>query len=246
MSSIEIHQFTYRHGDVELSGYLAQPSRYPRAGILIVPTIAGPTQLMFDRARWLASLGYSAMVCDLYGKGALVDLREARKLADELRADAQYYRDRFRCALEELRTRSKLANSRIGAIGYCMGGEIVLEMARGGEDIALVVSFHGLLATPLPARRGTIKARILVCHGRADPFVPPKQLRAFQEEMDFAGADCHVHIYSGVLHGFTDPGSNAKAVEAVRYNPSADRQSKAAMLSMFDEMFETKTTPDHA
>jgi len=98
----------------------------------------------------------------------------------------------------------------------------------------------------LPARRGTIKARILVCHGRADPFVPPKQLRAFQEEMDFAGADCHVHIYSGVLHGFTDPGSNAKAVEAVRYNPSADRQSKAAMLSMFDEMFETKTTPDHA
>tara|TARA_R110000850_G_scaffold24945_4_gene72488 strand:- start:795 stop:1535 length:741 start_codon:yes stop_codon:yes gene_type:complete len=245
MSSIEVQQFSYRHGDVELSGYLAQPSRYPRAGILIVPTIVGPTRLMQDRARWLASLGYSAMVCDLYGKGAVADMREARQLADALREDAEYYRDRFRCALDELRTRSKLANSRIGAIGYCMGGEIVLEMARGGEDIALVVSFHGLLSTPLPARRGTIKSRILVCHGRADPLVPPKQVRAFLEEMDFAGADCHMHIYSGVLHGFTDPGNNLKSAAAVRYNASADRQSKAAMLSMFDEIFETGGTPDH-
>lgn len=246
MSSIEVQQFTYRHGDVKLSGYMAQPSRYPRAGILIVPTIVGPTQLMFDRARWLASLGYSAMVCDLYGAGKLDDMREARTLADALRSDPEYYRERFRCALDELRTRSKLANSRIAAIGYCMGGEIVLEMARGGEDIALVVSFHGLLATPVPAKRGMIKSRILVCHGRADPFVPPKQMRAFLEEMDFAGADCHVHIYSGVLHGFTDPGSNANVVEAVRYNPSADRQSKAAMLSMFDELFATNGTPDQA
>ena len=245
MSSIEVQQFTYRHGDVELSGYLAQPSRYPRAGILIVPTIAGPTQLMFDRARWLASLGYSAMVCDLYGEGVIEDIREARKLADALRADPEYYRQRFRCALEELRLRSKLANSRIGAIGYCMGGEIVLEMARGGEDLALVVSFHGLLSTPLPARRGAIKSRILVCHGRADPLVPPKQVRDFLEEMDFAGADCHMHIYSGVLHGFTDPASDRKPATAVRYNASADRQSKAAMLSMFDEVFETRRTPDH-
>ncbi len=244
MSSIEVQQFTYRHGDVELLGYMAQPSRYPRAGILIVPTIMGPNKQMFDRARWLASLGYSAMVCDLYGKGPVENMREARLMANELRADAEYYRERFRCALEELRKRSKLGNSRIGAIGYCMGGEIVLEMARSGEDIALVVSFHGLLATPLPAKRGTIKSRILVCHGRADPLVPPKQMRAFLEEMDIAGADCHVHIYSGVLHGFTDVSSTAGSLDAVKYNASADRQSKAAMLSMFAEVFETRKTPD--
>jgi dienelactone hydrolase len=89
-----------------------------------------------------------------------------------------------------------------------------------------------------------IKSRILVCHGRADPLVPPKQMRAFLEEMDIAGADCHVHIYSGVLHGFTDVSSTSKSLEAVRYNASADRQSKAAMLSMFDEVFETNRTAD--
>ena len=107
----------------------------------------------------------------------------------------------------------------------------------------MVVSFHGLLATPLPAKRGMIKSRILVCHGRADPFVPPKQMRVFLEEMDIAGADCHMHIYSGVLHGFTDINSSSRSMDSVKYNASADRQSKAAMLSMFDEVFENKKTP---
>ena len=69
-----------------------------------------------------------------------------------------------------------------------MGGEVVLEMARSGEDLALAVSFHGLLATPLPAKRNKVKARLLVCHGRADPLVPPKQVRTFLEEMDVAGS----------------------------------------------------------
>ena len=237
MSSIEVNTFTYHHDDLELQGYLAQPSRYPRAAILIVPTISGPTKIMHDRARWLASLGYSAMVCDIYGQGHIEDMQKARLLASALRADAENYRARFRCALDELRKRSKLANDRIAAIGYCMGGEIVLEMARSGEELALVVSFHGLLATPLPAKRGTIKSRILVCHGRADPLVSPKQVRAFLEEMDIAGADCHMHIYSGVVHGFTDPASDTSPVDVVKYNESADRQSKAAMLSMFDELF---------
>lgn len=243
MSSIEVRYIQYRHGDVELVGYMAQPSRYPRAAILIVPTIAGPNSIMFDRARWLASLGYSAMVADMYGIGEVSDNAQARTMAGALRSDPEYYRERFRCALDALRAESKLANHRIAAIGYCMGGEIVLEMARGGEDIALVVTFHGLLATPLPAKRGAVKSRVLVLHGRADPMVPPKQVRAFQDEMDAAGVNWHMHIYSGVIHGFTDPANDTLPFEAVGYNESADKQSKAAMLSMFEELFGTKTAP---
>ena len=237
MSSIELHKFTYRHGEVELQGYLAQPSRYPRAAILIVPTMAGPDDLMRTRARWLSTQGYTAMVADLYGIGHVADPSQARRLASELRGNAENYRERFSVALEELRTRSGLANQRLGAIGYGMGGEIVLEMARGGEDLAIVVSFHGLLATPLPAKRNVIKARILAFHGRADPLVPPKQLREFMEEMDRAGANCHVHSYHRVVHGFTDPKGDRSPSTAIAYDASADRQSKAAMLNMFDEIF---------
>lgn len=237
MSSIEVQTVHYSHGDVALTGMFASPSRFPRAGVLIVPTIAGPNDLMFDRARWLASIGYAAMVCDLYGEGHVEDVERARSLAGALRAKPEYYRERFQVALEALRRASGLGNERLAAIGYCMGGEIVLEMARSGEDLALVVSFHGLLATPQPAKKDSVKARILVCHGRADPLVPPSQVRAFQDEMDAARANWHMHIYSGVVHGFTDPASNDRPLDALGYDASADRQSKAAMLEMFSELF---------
>ena len=97
-----------------------------------------------------------------------------------------------------------------------------------------MVSFHGLLQTELPAEPGNITARILVCHGDADPMVPREQVVKFWQEMDAAGADWHFHSYSGVKHGFTNPAPTENPATA--YNASADRQSWAAMLELFDEV----------
>jgi dienelactone hydrolase len=96
-------------------------------------------------------------------------------------------------------------------------------------------SFHVLLDTSCPSEPGAVKARILICHGDADPLVPREQVFAFWEEMDRAGADWHFHSYSGVRHGFTNPQSPA-GNPAVAYDASADRQSWAAMLSLFEEV----------
>ena len=62
------------------------------------------------------------------------------------------------------------------AIGYCMGGGAALEAARDGEDLAAIVTFHATLGTQQPAAQGSIKPRILVCHGDADPLVPRDQV----------------------------------------------------------------------
>ena len=99
-----------------------------------------------------------------------------------------------------------------------------------------MVSFHGLLATDLPAEPGKVTARILVCHGDADPMVPRSRVIQFWEEMDAAGADWHFHSYGGVKHGFTNPHS-PPGNPAVGYDTSADRQSWAAMFELFDEVF---------
>jgi dienelactone hydrolase len=124
----------------------------------------------------------------------------------------------------------------LAAIGFCMGGQAALELARDGAPLGAVVSFHGLLDTGLAAEPGQITARILVCHGDADPMVPRSQVLAFWEEMDAARADWHFHAYSGVRHGFTNP-AKVEGNPAVAYDASADRQSWAAMLSLFDEVF---------
>src|SRR5690606_35445459 len=84
----------------------------------------------------------------------------------------------------------------LAAIGFCMGGQAVLELAREGAPFRAVVSFHGLLNTDLPAQPGKISSKILICHGDADALVPREQVLGFWAEMDAAGADWHFHSYS--------------------------------------------------
>jgi dienelactone hydrolase len=117
-----------------------------------------------------------------------------------------------------------------------MGGQAALELARTGANLKLAASFHGLLDTRLPAAPGAIGARLLVCHGDADPLVPREQVLGFWQEMDRAGANWHFHAYAGVRHGFTDPGSDARGLDAVKYDASADRQSWAALTGLLDEV----------
>jgi acetyl esterase/lipase len=87
-----------------------------------------------------------------------------------------------------------------------------------------------------PPPETPIAPRILVCHGDADPLVPREQVLGFWQEMDAAQANWHFHAYSGVKHGFTDPGSDARGVPAIAYDASADRQSWAALTGLLDEV----------
>jgi dienelactone hydrolase len=73
--------------------------------------------------------------------------------------------------------------SKMAAIGYCFGGMAVLEMVRDGQnDLAGVVSFHGVLAMSTPLKPNTFQGKILVLHGVDDPVVPDDQTMAFWKE----------------------------------------------------------------
>lgn len=223
----------YSDGEVGLTGTLFVPAGQPRAAVVVFPTIMNPTQSVSDKAADLAAKGYLALVADFYG-ATPASFDEARDMAMGIRATPEAYRRRLRASVKALATRPEAAGLPIGAIGFCMGGQAVLELARDGAPLFAVVSFHGLLDTDAAAEAGTVRARILVCHGDADPMVPRSQMMAFWEEMDAAGADWHFHSYAGVKHGFTNPAHNPNP--ATGYNASADRQSWAAMYSLFDEV----------
>lgn len=231
---MSLERVPYAHGDTALTGWLARPAGKPRAAIVLFPTIANFNAPAERRAAMLADAGYLVLIADFYG----VTEGDWQALAKDLRADTGHYRARLAAAVETLRARPEAAGLSMGVIGYCMGGQAALEVARDGHDLAAAVSFHGLLETGRRAEPGAIKARLLVCHGDADPMVPRAHVLAFWEEMDAAGANWHFHCYSGVKHGFTDPGSDARGIPAVAYDPSADRQSWVAMRSLFDEVFD--------
>ena len=230
---IALEQVAYRDGETSLTAWLARPAGKPRGAVAIFPTIANMTPAIERRAAMLVKAGFVALIADFYGE-PVESFEASRPLAEKLRADVDVYRGRLLAAIDTLRAHGP--GLRLAAIGYCMGGQAALETARAGADLALVASFHGLLETGRLADK-PIVPRLLVCHGDADPMVPRDHVLRFWEEMDAVGAHWHFHGYSGVKHGFTDPGSDARGLPAIAYDASADRQSWAALMALFDEVF---------
>ena len=148
--------------------------------------------------------------------------------------------ERFRAARRLLEEHATTDGSRTAAIGYCFGGAVVLHMARLGEDLAGVASFHGDLSTQSPAEPGSIQARILVLHGADDPFVTAEQVEAFEAEMAAAGADMKFVAYPGAVHSFTNPGATALGEQfgmPLAYQREADEQSWAELELFLEQSF---------
>ena len=229
----------YQDGDVTLKGFVALDDRNndKRPGILVMPEAFGLGKQAKGRAERLAGLGYAALAGDPYGNGLEVaDLQEAIKHAGNIRADTTKFRQRIRAGLDTLAELPQVDTDRLAVIGYCMGGTCSLEMARDGAPIKGVVSFHGGLETESPAESGQVQAKIHVCHGADDPFVPVEQVNAFETEMTKAGANWQVTSYGNTVHSFTNPEADG-SIPGICYNKQADERSWQAMRAFFDEIF---------
>jgi len=243
-AAVQGQEVNYSAGDgTTLKGYLATDPALSgkRPGILVVHEWWGLNDYVRKRADMLAGLGYTALAVDMYGNGrTAIHPENAGKFSSAVNRDLPLAKKRFLAGLELLRKQPSVNPGQIAAIGYCFGGGIVLAMARAGVDIAGVVSFHGSLATGVPAAPGQVKARILVLNGSEDPFTTAKQLSAFQKEMNAAGANYRIINYPGAKHSFTNPGADAygrKFNLPLAYNPKADKASWLAMQEFFKALF---------
>jgi dienelactone hydrolase len=239
-AKVHTETVTYKHGDTTLEGFLAYPeegtSRLP--GVLVVHDWSGPGAYSQRRAEQLAEAGYVAFAIDMYGKGVRPTTTEEKaKQAGIYRSDRALMRARARAGLDVLLANPRVDTKRVAAIGYCFGGGTALELARSGAPVAGVVSFHGSLDTPNPADAKAIKAKILVCHGADDPYVPVEQVAAFQKEMKDAGVDLQFISYSGAVHAFTQKEAGNDNSKGAAYNEEADQRSWQAMRDFFAEIF---------
>jgi dienelactone hydrolase len=225
----------YRHGEVDLTGLLELPSSPNGRAVLVVHEANGLGDNVRRRAQMLAELGYVAFAADLYGGARTYAAAAAVEQMDRLRGDTETFQARVRAGLDRLAEVEGVDRSKMAAIGYCFGGTAVLELARSGAPVAAVVSFHGLLTTPQPARAGEVQAKILACTGAKDPLVPLADVTAFQEEMAAAEADWQLIVYGRALHSFTNPNVRGMGDPRMDHDPSADRQSWAAALLFLGE-----------
>ena len=234
---LETEPIIYRDGAARLHGFFAIDSDRvgKRPGVLVVHGGAGVDDHARGRARRFAEAGFAAFACDIYGEGVSGNREQIMRQIGELRTDRRAVVRRVQAALDILSSRPEV-DSRMAAVGYCLGGMIVLEYARSGSAITGVVSVHGNLETTSPAEPSSIRARILVCHGALDPHVPMSQVTTFADEMKNAGADYELIVYGNAMHGFTHE-SAAGQQPGVMYHPQADARSSRAIQGFFTELF---------
>jgi dienelactone hydrolase len=239
-ATIKSEPLQYKQGDKTFEGvvYFDDADTTPRRGVLVCHEWWGLNDYAKARAQQLAQMGYVAMAVDMYGKGIVAkDMEEAGKLATALKDDRATLRARINAALTAFRTRKEVDPKKIAAIGYCFGGTTALELARSGADVVGVVSFHGGLSTPTPEDAKNIKTKILCCTGDQDPFVKLEEVHEFIQEMQAAKVDYQINLYSGAVHGFTNPNNGNDPAKGMAYNAEADHRSWEAMKTFFAEVF---------
>jgi dienelactone hydrolase len=233
MGNIRSEEISYDAGGVEMKGYIAWNPEIggERPGVLVVHEWWGNNDYARRRADMLAKLGYTGMALDMYGGGkTAADPDEAGQLMNGLLGDLETLRDRFNSALATMQAHETVDAGRSAAIGYCMGGGIVLHMARYGADLKAVGSFHGALPLGVAAEGegGEVTARVAVYHGEDDVLIPAEAVDDFRAEMKKTGADCLWVPLPTALHGFSNPaatGNGEKYGLPLRYDERADAAS---------------------
>lgn len=230
----------YSIDTLKMQGYLA----YDTAGtdkkpvVLVVPEWWGLNDYTRSRVRQLAELGYVAMAVDMYGNGMTAeDPTRAGELASPFYTDVAMAKSRFDAAMEKVKTVPMADPNRIAAIGYCFGGAQVLNMARLGESLKAVVSFHGNLVGVPPVKEN-IKAAVLICHGEADQFVTPAEVDKFKKQMDSVGVVYLFKSYPNATHAFTNPAATETGKKynmPIEYNAAADSASWNDMKAFFQQ-----------
>lgn len=234
---------TYTGDGVTMNGYVVydENKEGKRPAIIVIHEWWGLNDYAKGRAKQLAELGYIAMAMDMYGNGKTADNPDsAGKLATPFYQNPQMMKTRFDAALEKLKSYPQADTSKLASMGYCFGGGLSLNLARLGEDLKGVVSFHGSLLGGVPLDKSKLKADILVCHGAADPFVPQEEVNKFKQQMDSAGAKYTFKAYEGAVHAFSNPNATAMGEKfkiPIKYDAAADTASWNDMKEFFGKIF---------
>jgi len=230
----------YEYEGTKLKGFLAydDSSKDKKPGVLVFPEWWGLNDYAKNRAKQLAEMGYVAFAADLYGEGKVIDTahpEDAGKMAGALRMNQKTWRGRAEAALKQLTGQPNVEASKVAAIGYCLGGSTALQLAYSGADLKAVVTFHAGLASPTPQEAKAIKAKVLICHGGADKFIPEKAIADLKASLKAANVPLDFVAYDGVVHSFTVPEADKVGNPGMKYDKKADEDSWKRMKDLFQE-----------
>jgi dienelactone hydrolase len=235
-----IKTIDYAKNEKNFEGLLVSPekSKSKRPLIVLVHNWMGVTDETKKQATRFAELGYQVFAADIYGKGVRPkDAKEAGEQATLYKTDRALFREHLNLALRTALLQKNVDPTKIAVLGYCFGGTGAIELARSGADLKAIISFHGGLDSPTPSDGKNIKGKLLALQGADDPYVPAKDIAAFENEMTTHGINYKLIKYPGAVHSFTDVGAGTDNSKGAAYNEAADKQSFAEAKEFLAKVF---------
>jgi carboxymethylenebutenolidase len=175
-------------------GYLSLPASGSGPGVVVIQEWWGLTDHIAEIADRLAAEGFVALAPDLFGGKVAHDSDEAGALMMSLPVD-QAARD-LGGAVDFLLNHEAVTSTRIGAIGFCMGGSFVLLLAaQQGEKVGAAVPFYGV-GPAMPDEYVGITAAVQGHYGEQDAFYPADDARAQAEQIrEESGTEVEYFFY---------------------------------------------------
>jgi len=194
---------SYKSGNETVSGYLALPEgggKHP--AIIAIHEFWGLNDWVKEQAQNYAKQGYVALAVDLY-RGQVGTTPDEAHILMRGMPDDRALRD-LEAAFAYLGSRQDVEASKIGSIGWCMGGSWSIKLAEDQPKLAAFVVNYGSLPTD-PAIIAKIKAPMLGNFGADDKGIPPASVQAFEAAMKSTGKNADIKIYDGAGHAFQNP-----------------------------------------
>jgi len=178
-------------------GYLATPAAGKGPGVLVIQEWWGLVPHIKSVCDRFAAEGFSALAPDMYHGKTASEPDEAGKLFMALHI-GQAEKD-LTGATRYLASQS--TTSKLGAVGFCMGGQLALFAGCLDSRIGAVVDFYGIHpnVTPDYAR---LSGPVLGLFAEKDAFVTPDTARGVEAAIKKAGKAAEIHVYPGVDHAF--------------------------------------------
>ena len=223
---------SYPSGPETAWGYLAVPDGAgKKPGIVVIQEWWGLSAFEKGKADGFAKQGYVALAVDLYRGKVTEDPDVAHQLMRGLPED-RAMRD-LKAAVAYLRSRPDVEGSRIGSVGWCMGGGYSLALALAEPSLSGTVIYYGRLVTD-PAAIQSLRVPLLGNFGGKDEGIPPASVRELEAAARKLGKSVDFKIYPDAGHGF------ASARDPKVYRPDDAKDADARTDAFFAKVLKGK------
>jgi carboxymethylenebutenolidase len=186
-------------GGSTAQGYLAPAASGSGPGVIVIQEWWGLVDHIKAVADRFAAAGFTALAPDLYRGESTTDPDEAGRLMMALDIDRAVRE--LDGAVDYLLGHDACSSSRVGTVGFCMGGRLALASGCRNAKVGAVVDFYGVHPN-VPLEFAGLQAPVLGLFGENDDFVGPEVARKLQSDLTAAGKSMEIKIYPGADHAF--------------------------------------------